>query len=216
MHSFRLHWYFSLNIASVWMKKKPRKKDAKREHRTVPSDKEAFLPLILINILYTDICYRHRRALSTFLAAMALIRQWRLSTFRQRGMDWWRRDIHMPDPASGLQLPGYDFCLQELEGPKTRRKLHAPDMTLAKNELARGARLPHPGSWCESRLFPLAPSQTVPLWAIELTQPQFPQEYCQCFPACLYPKYFQFTQDINRHCCRRTLVQLYIRDIWLN
>lgn len=147
---------------------------------------------------------------------MALIRQWRLSTFRQRGTDWWRRDIHMPDPASGQQLPGYDFSLEELEDPETHRKLHTPDMTLAKNKLARGARLPHPGSWCESRRFPPAPSQTVPLWAIELTQPQFPQEYCQCFPACLYPKYFQFTQDINRHCCRRTLVQLYVRDIWLN
>lgn len=89
-------------------------------------------------------------------------------------------------------------------------KLSTPDVTLPKPELAQRSRLPHSRSCCESTCSTPAPSQTVPLWVIELAQPQCPQEYCQCFPACVDHKYFQFTQDINRHCCRKTPVQFYI------
>jgi len=43
--------------------------------RTVQSDKEAFPYLIVVKVLYIDILYRDRRALSSSLAPMALIRQ---------------------------------------------------------------------------------------------------------------------------------------------
>lgn len=153
MHSFRRHWYFSLNIASVWMKRKKKLKPEKRcKVRTQNSSiKEPFISLIVINILYMGIFYGHRRALSTFLAPMALIRQERFSSFRQRGMDWWCRDTHMPDPTSGQQLPGHHFCPQELEGAGTCRKLRTPDATLARTELAR-----EPGSHCQELLWEMA------------------------------------------------------------
>lgn len=108
----------------------------------------------------------------------------------------------------GKELVRYHFCLHKRHATEGCCKLHTwcdPCRNRAGVQCQAAVRASST----------LAPPQIGLSWLTELTHPQFPQEDCHCFPLCLYPKYFQFTQDINSRDRSRALVHLQVGGTWL-
>lgn len=193
-------------------KKHHRNKTQRENTEQFNQTKKPFISLIVINIFYIGIFYGHRRALSTFLAHDSWLYRDRKDSPPLGRLAWTgdsgtftRQFPHLGNTSQGIIFAYMSWRAQGHAGSWALLRWPWPSQSW---RVEPGSRTP--GTAVRAGCSTWAPSQTVPLWVIELAQPQCPQEYCQCFPACLEPKYFQFTQNINRHCCRRTPVQLYI------
>ena len=128
--------------------------------------------------------------MSTSLAPMALIRQQRLSTFRQRATGRRRQGTHMPDPTSGQAVHGVSFLPTQAGAMGCCSKLRAPDATLAKTEPAGRARLPRLKSWHESRPFHSSSFTDSPFVSDRANTSLVPSRILSVFPCMFIPQIF--------------------------
>lgn len=167
------------------------KKDVKREHREQFNQTKKHFFNRNKDFIHRYLYQRQKSIVHS--PGTSGFRQQRLSTSRQRARGRRCQGIHMPDPTSGQTVHGPSFLPTRAGGPRATRhrsKLHAPDVTLAEAELARGTRLPRPESRRESRLFHSSSFTDGPFVSDRANTSSVPSRILSVFPCMFIPQIF--------------------------